>query len=47
MGIDVTHRHYDDVTHFFLQLLDEPFALPRTEEALDDVTDDLIERFRD
>ncbi len=45
-GGDVTHRHYDDVTHFFLQMLDEPFALTRAEEALDDITDDLIARFR-
>ncbi|MEY7851650.1 alpha/beta hydrolase [Natrarchaeobius sp. A-rgal3] len=42
-GVDVTHLHYDDVIHIFLQMADEPFELTRAQEAIDDVTDELAD----
>lgn len=40
-GVDVTHHHYDDVIHAFLQMALEPFGFDPSQEALDDVTSDL------
>ena len=40
-GVEVTHRHYDDVIHGFLSMLAEPARLERGHEAVADVSADL------
>ena len=41
-GVDVTHRHYDDMIHGFLNLTD---AIPASETALDELGTDLQAAF--
>lgn len=40
-GVNVTHRHYDDAIHAFVQLAPAPFGFERSSKALDAVSDDL------
>ncbi|MFC6838111.1 alpha/beta hydrolase [Halomarina ordinaria] len=40
-GVDVTHHHYDDVIHAFVQMAVAPFGFERSGEAFDDVAGDL------
>lgn len=40
-GVDVTHHHYDDAIHVFLQLATDPFGFEPSKEALDDIAADL------
>ena len=40
-GVDVTHHHYDDAIHAFVQLAADPFGFERSREAFDDVSGDL------
>ena len=42
-GVDVTHRHYDDAIHAFVQMATDPFGFERSGEAFDDVCGDLRE----
>lgn len=42
-GISVTHRHYDDAIHAFVQMATDPFGFKRSSEAFDDVSGDLRE----
>lgn len=45
-GVDVTHHHYDDAIHVFVQLATKPFGFDRSAEALEDVADDLSSALR-
>mgnify|MGYP000256507932 CR=1 FL=1 len=40
-GVDVTHYHYDDAIHAFVQLAAAPFEFDPARDALDDVSSDL------
>ncbi|WP_137290502.1 alpha/beta hydrolase [Natronorubrum halophilum] len=40
-GVDVSHYHYDDAIHAFVQLAAEPFEFERSQEVLADIADDL------
>lgn len=40
-GVDVSHHHYDDAIHIFVQMAAAPFAFEPSQEALDDVVDDI------
>jgi acetyl esterase len=40
-GVDVSHHHYDDAIHAFVQLAGAPFEFERSKEALDDAVADL------
>lgn len=40
-GVDVSHYHYDDAIHAFVQMAAAPFEFEPSREALDDVSDDL------
>ncbi|WP_254544711.1 alpha/beta hydrolase [Halomarina pelagica] len=40
-GVEVTHRHYDDVIHAFVQMATKPFSFERSAEAFDDAGADL------
>ena len=42
-GVDVTHRHYNDAIHAFVQMATDPFGFERSREAFEDVCDDLRE----
>lgn len=41
--VSVTHRHYDDAIHAFVQMAVNPFGFERSGEAFDDITSDLRE----
>ena len=40
-GVEVSHHHYDDAIHAFVQLAAEPFEFDPSKEALADVADNL------
>lgn len=42
-GVNVTHRHYDDAIHAFVQLAADPFEFERSRKAFEDICDDLQE----
>ena len=42
-GVEVTHHHYDDVIHAFVQMATDPFGFERSGEAFDDAATDLRE----
>ena len=44
-GVEVTHRHYDDMIHSFLSRVGDP-EWERTREAMAAIGDDLADRFR-
>ena len=39
--VEVTHHHYDDVIHAFVQMATKPFGFERSGEAFDDAAADL------
>ena len=46
-GVDVTHRHYDDAIHAFVQLAPDPFGFERSNEAFEAISADLRKALAD
>ncbi len=45
-GVEVTHRHYEDMIHGFLSMLEGEVSLDRAAEALEAITGDLEDAMR-